>query len=90
MTQNGPTVIGGDSVAGKLRWDVMASTGCSATSAPSPQPDMSTASLYKEPNGSVTASWPYQVAGRPVILYANFVETASGAWGMCSWDTADV
>ena len=32
------------------------------------------ATFHQEPNGSITASWPYEVAGRPVVLYANFVE----------------
>jgi hypothetical protein len=47
------------------------------------------ATFHQEPNGSITASWPYDVAGRPVVLYANFVEV-NGAFVMCSWDTADV
>jgi len=85
-----PTLQGQEpsTLAGKLRWEVAAS-GCSATATPSPKPDLMAAAFHQEPNGSITASWPYEVAGRPVVLYANFVEV-NGAFVMCSWDTADV
>lgn len=75
-------------VAGQLRWDVV-STSCAPVTAPSPQPDFNTASITMQPNGSVTASWPYTENGRSVTLYAHFVRE-NGAWAMCSWDTADV
>lgn len=86
----GPTAQGQDptTVATKLRWEVAAS-GCPATATPSPKPDLMAATFHQEPDGSITASWPYEVGGRPVVLYANFVEI-NGAFMMCSWDTADV
>ncbi len=75
-------------VAGQLRWDVV-STTCAPVNAPSPQPDMSAATITTEADGSVIAAWPYVVAGRSVMLYARFVR-ANGTWAMCSGDTADV
>lgn len=78
------------SAATDLRWNVMStSPGCGALTPPSPQPLFSAASLTNEPDGSLTASWPYQVNGREVLLYARFVRE-NGSWAMCSWDTADV
>lgn len=74
--------------AGLLRWDVVA-PGCGATSAPAPKPDIASAKLRTESDGSMTAVWNYEVAGRPVLLHARFVEVG-GVWGMCSWDTSDV
>ena len=75
-------------VAGQLRWDAV-STSCAPATAPAPQPEFSTASIKMEPDGSLTASWPYQQNGREVTLYAHFVRE-NGAWAMCSWDTADI
>ena len=86
QTPTSPTTTGAS--AGLLRWDVVA-PGCAATSAPTPKPDLTAATLRQEPDGSMTASWPYEVGGRPVLLYARFVEFG-GVWGMCSWDTSDV
>lgn len=86
QTPTSPTTTGAS--AGLLRWDVTA-PGCAATSAPMPRPDVASARLRAEPDGSMTAVWNYEVAGRPVLLHARFVEV-SGVWGMCSWDTSDV
>jgi hypothetical protein len=78
------------SAAADLRWDVMATSAtCGAVTPPSPQPSFSAAALTNEPDGSLTASWPYQVNGRDVRLYARFIRE-NGSWAMCSWDTADV
>ena len=78
------------SAATALRWDVMStSASCAPASLPSPQPAFSTAVMTNQPDGSVTASWPYQLNGREVTLYAHFVRE-NGSWAMCSWDTADV
>jgi hypothetical protein len=76
------------SVAGQLRWDVV-STSCAPMTAPSPQPEFSTATIIMQPNGSAIASWPYSLNGRSVTLYAHFVRE-NGGWAMCSWDTADI
>jgi hypothetical protein len=75
-------------VAGQLRWDVV-STTCAPVDTPSPQPDMGSATIVTDADGSLSASWPYVVAGRSVMLYARFVRE-NGTWAMCSWDTADV
>ena len=78
----------GPGVSTTLRWDIQA-PACQSTVAPSPLPDPSSARMTTEPNGSITASYPYTKNGRPVLLYANFV-AVNGAWAMCSWDTADL
>lgn len=70
QTPTSPTTVGAS--AGLLRWDVVA-PGCGATSAPSPKPDIASARLRTEPDGSMAASWNYEVAGRPVLLRAHFV-----------------
>ena len=91
QTPTAPTLVREEPIplAGKLHWEVMASSGCPATATPNPKPDLSTASLHQERDGSITASWQVEKAGRPAILYANFIEH-NGVWAMCSWDTADV
>lgn len=77
-------------LASQLSWRVLStSSSCGAATAPSPQPAFSTARIRSEPDGSVTASWPYVVNGRDVTLYARFVRE-NGTWAMCSWDTADI
>lgn len=81
-----PSQSSGAAVA--LRWDVV-STSCAPVSAPSPQPDMSNATITTQADGSMLASWPYEQNGRTVMLYATFVRE-NGTWAMCSWDTADV
>jgi hypothetical protein len=86
QTPTSPTTTGAS--AGLLRWDVVA-PGCGATSAPTPTPDVTTARMRQEADGSMTASWNYELKGRPVLLIAHFVEVG-GVWGMCSWDTSDV
>lgn len=75
-------------VNSQLRWDVI-STTCAPVSAPSPQPEISSATVVTQPDGSVMASWPYTLNGRSVMLYARFVQE-NGTYAMCSWDTADV
>lgn len=75
-------------LASQLSWRVFA-TSCGLSTAPSPQPEFSTAKITQQSDGSVTASWPYVLNGRDVTLYARFVRE-NGAWAMCSWDTADV
>jgi hypothetical protein len=76
------------SIAGQLRWNVMASS-CATMAPPTPQPEFSSAAIVQEPDGSVTASWSRTNSGRDVLLYAHFVRE-NGGWAMCSWDTADV
>jgi hypothetical protein len=78
----------GPGVSTVLRWDIKA-PACQSTSAPNPLPDPSSARMTNEPDGSITASYPYTLNGRSVLLYANFVPV-NGAWAVCSWDTADV
>jgi hypothetical protein len=86
QTPTSPTTTSAS--AGLLRWDVVA-PGCDAASAPTPTPDVTTAKLRQEADGSMTARWDYEVKGRPVLLTARFV-AIGGVWGMCSWDTSDV
>ena len=75
--------------APNLRWDIVAS-GCTPTAAPLPLPDPNTVVLSPQSDGSIMASAPYtSPTGRPVLLYARFLETSSGL-ALCSWDTADV
>jgi hypothetical protein len=73
-----------------LSWSALAtSPSCDSRSAPSPRPEMSTARIQQQSDGSMMASWPYVLNGRDVTLYARFVRE-NGAWAMCSWDTVDV
>ena len=77
-------------MASQLSWRVMStSPSCDATTTPSPQPELSTARISQQSDGSVMAAWPHVQNGRDVMLYAVFVRE-NGAWAMCSWDTADV
>ena len=89
-TSPSPTSPSRASAATALRWDVMATAAsCTAESPPSPQPAFSTAVMTNQPDGSVIASWPYQLNGREVTLYAHFIRE-NDSWAMCAWDTADV
>jgi hypothetical protein len=75
-------------LASQLSWRVLA-TSCGVSAAPSPQPEFSAARLTTQPDGSLTASWPYVQNGREMILHARLIRE-NGAWAVCSWDTADV
>jgi len=79
-TQSGPPVI-------QLQW--VAAASCAPVTMPPSQPPFSTASLAQQPDGSITAAWPYQSGNRTGTLYARFVNEG-GAWALCSWDIADV
>ena len=78
----------GPGVSTTLRWDIQAPS-CQSAVKPNPLPDPTSARMTNEPDGSITASYPYTLAGRSVLLYANFVPV-NGVWAVCSWDTADV
>ena len=82
VTQPGP------GVSTTLRWDIQA-PACQSHAAPNPLPDPSTAKMTTGEDGSITASYPYTLQGRSVLLYGNFVPV-NGVWALCSWDTADV
>ena len=56
---------------------------------PPAQPEFSTATITSQSDGSVIASWPYQMNNRPATLYARFVRE-NGGYAMCSWDVADI
>jgi hypothetical protein len=80
----------GAPAAPKLRWDRVA-PGCSPRTPPSPIPDVASARVTHEADGSITVSWlnyPFPQGGTG-LLYARFVQ--SGAeWALCFWDTAGV
>jgi hypothetical protein len=71
----------------QLQW--VAARSCAPVALPSTQPPFSSATITQNADGSVTASWPYQSGARTGTLYARFVNE-NNAWGLCSWDTADV
>ena len=76
-TQAGPTVI-------NLQWNVTAAS-CGPVTLPPAQPAFSAATIVRQSDTSLIASWPYQSR----TLYAKFV-FENNAWGLCSWDIADV
>ena len=80
-TQAGPPVVA-------LNWNVMAPS-CGNVTAPPTQPAFGSATIARDSDTAVTASWPIQANGRNSTLYARFV-FENGAWGLCSWDTADL
>jgi hypothetical protein len=80
-TQSGPTVI-------NLQWNVAAAS-CAPVTMPPSQPAFSAATIVRQSDTAITASWPYQSGARTGTLYANFV-LENNVWGLCSWDIADV
>jgi hypothetical protein len=80
-TQSGPTVV-------NLQWQVVAAS-CAPVSAPPSPPPFSTATIVRRSETQITASWPSESGTRPGTLYANFI-FENNAWGLCSWDIADV
>jgi len=80
-TQSGPTVI-------NLQWNVTAAS-CAPVSTPPAQPAFAAATIVRQSDTSITASWPYQSGARTGTLYANFI-LENNVWGLCSWDIADV
>ena len=80
-TQSGPTVI-------NLQWNVTAAS-CAPVSTPPSQPAFAAATIVRQSDTSLTASWPYESAGRSGTLYANFI-FENNVWGLCSWDIADI
>jgi len=56
---------------------------------PPSQPPFSSATLIQQPDGGITAAWPYQSGSRTGTLYARFVNEGN-TWALCSWDIADV
>jgi hypothetical protein len=45
--------------------------------------------MTQQADGSITATWPYDNAGRAGLLYTRFVNE-NEVWRLCSWDIADV
>ena len=56
---------------------------------PPSQPAFSAATIVRQSDTAITASWPYQSGARTGTLYANFI-LENNVWGLCSWDIADV
>ena len=80
-TASGPTVI-------DLQWSVTAAS-CAPVTMPPSQPAFSEATITRQSDTSLTATWPYQSASRSGRLYANFI-LENNRWSLCSWDIADV
>jgi hypothetical protein len=80
-TQAGPTVI-------NLQWNVTAPS-CAPVSTPPAQPAFAEATIVRQSDTSISASWPYQSGARTGTLYAQFI-LENNVWGLCSWDIADV
>jgi hypothetical protein len=80
-TQPGPTVI-------SLQWNVAAAS-CAPVTMPPSQPAFAAATIVRQSDTAVMASWPYQSGARTGTLYANFI-LENNVWGLCSWDIADV
>jgi len=80
-TQSGPTVI-------NLQWNVIAAS-CAPVTTPPSQPAFAAATMVRQSDTSITASWPYQSGARPGMLIANFI-FENNVWGLCSWDTTDI
>jgi hypothetical protein len=80
-TQSGPTVI-------NLQWNVAAAS-CAPVTMPPAQPPFAEATIVRQSDTSVTASWPFVSGARTGTLYANFI-LENAVWGLCSWDIADV
>jgi hypothetical protein len=80
-TQSGPPAI-------SLTWNVTAPS-CGNVAAPPTQPAFASATLVRESDTAVTANWPITTNGRSATLYARFVYE-NNAWGLCSWDIADI
>lgn len=80
-TQAGPPVVA-------LNWNVTAPS-CGAVTLPPQQPAFAAATINRESDTAVTATWPIESNGRSSTLYARFL-FENGAWGLCSWDVADV
>ena len=76
-TQSGPPVI-------TLNLNVHAAS-CAPATPPSTQPAFSGATIVRQTDTTLTASWP--VDSR--TLYANFV-LENNVWALCSWDIADI
>ena len=79
-TAAGPPVL-------SLNWGVTAPS-CGAVTMPPSPPPFAAATLVRESDTAVTATWPNQ-GERNGMLYARFIYE-NNAWGLCSWDIADV
>jgi hypothetical protein len=79
-TASGPPVIA-------LNWGVTAAS-CGNVSMPPSQPAFASATLVRESDTAIMASWPNQ-GERNGTLYARFL-FENNVWGLCSWDIADV
>jgi hypothetical protein len=71
-----------------LNWGVTAPS-CGNVTVPPSQPAFAGATLVRESDTAIMASWPNQTGDRPGTLYARFI-FENNAWGLCSWDIADV
>ena len=80
-TQSGPPAV-------SLNWNTTAAS-CGAVTMPSQQPAFASATLTRESDTAVTATWPIESNGRSSTLYARFL-FENGSWGLCSWDIADI
>ena len=79
-TQAGPPVI-------QLQW--VPAVSCTSVTLPPSQPPFASATITQQTDGSITATWPYDNAGRAGLLYTRFVNE-NNVWRLCSWDIADV
>ena len=80
-TQSGPPVVA-------LNWNV-AAPSCGNVTMPPTQPAFAGATLVRESDTAVMANWPITTNGRNSTLYARFL-FENKAWGLCSWDIADI
>ena len=71
-----------------LNWTVTAAS-CAPVSQPPSQPAFADASIVRQSDTAVTASWPIQSGGSSRTLYANFI-LENKVWALCSWDIADI
>lgn len=76
-TQSGPTVL-------QLSWNVTAPS-CAPVTMPPVQPAFADATIVKQGDTGYVLAWPYQSQ----TLYATFI-FENNAWGLCSWDIADI
>ena len=80
-TQAGPPVVA-------LNWNATAPS-CGNVTMPPTQPAFAEATIVRESDTAVIANWPITSNGRTSTLYARFV-FENNAWGLCSWDIADI
>jgi hypothetical protein len=68
----------------QLNWNVTAPS-CAPVTMPPSQPAFADGKIVKQGDTGVVMAWPYESR----TLYATFI-FENNAWGLCSWDIADV